>query len=126
MFMRAARTLSIPELLQVLSEKLDEEYFTMREMPLSFALSAGSLDPEVRSRCPVSYTCGVAKPDGEQLDQETRNPSVRYPKVTTLSTDQVTASKQIAIGKEAATSKRVASGDHFSHRSMRPLDRWGI
>ena len=49
MFMRDARTLSIPELLQVLSERLGEEYSTMREMPISFALSAGPLEPEVRS-----------------------------------------------------------------------------
>ena len=53
MFMRAARTLSILELLQVLSEKLSEEYSTMQEIPLSFALSARSLEPEVRSSCPV-------------------------------------------------------------------------
>ncbi|KAF9784678.1 hypothetical protein BJ322DRAFT_861509 [Thelephora terrestris] len=49
MFMRAARTLSMPELLQVLGEKLDEEYSTMREIPLSFALSAGSLEPEIEN-----------------------------------------------------------------------------
>ena len=53
MFKRAARTLSIPELLQVLGEKVGEEYFTMQEIPLSFALSAGSLEPEVRTTCRV-------------------------------------------------------------------------
>ena len=53
MSMRAARTLSIPELLQVLGEKVGEEYFTMQEIPLSFALSAGSLEPEVRTSCRV-------------------------------------------------------------------------
>jgi hypothetical protein len=62
MFMRAARTLSMPELLQVLGEKLDEEYSAMREIPLSFALSAGSLEPEVC--CPVGYIHEAAGPDG--------------------------------------------------------------
>jgi hypothetical protein len=37
----------------------------------------------------------------EPLDQESRNPSARYPEVPTQSTEQV------------ATSKQVASGDHF-------------
>lgn len=68
MFMRAARTLSMPELLQVLGEKLDEEYSAMREIPLSFALSAESLEPEVCSSCPVGYTHETAGPDGEPLD----------------------------------------------------------
>ena len=85
MFMRAARTLSIPELLQVSSEKLGEEYSTMREIPLSFALSAGPLDSEVRSSCLVGYTHGVTKLNGEPLDQESRNPSARYPRVLTQS-----------------------------------------
>ena len=85
MSMRAAQTLSIPELLQALSEKLEEEHSTMREMPLSSALPAGSLEPEVRSSCPVGHIYGVANltVNVEPLDQESRNPSARYPQLPT-------------------------------------------
>lgn len=50
MSLEAARRLSIPELFHVLGEKLDKEYFTLREIPPPFVFSETSLGPEVCSR----------------------------------------------------------------------------
>ena len=108
-FMSAAQNLSIPELLQASSEKIGEECSRLREIPLPFALSAASLEPGVRYSCHTIMR--LRNPDNEPLDQESRNPSARYPEAPTLSTEQI------------ATSKQVASGDHFLHRPMRPPDR---
>ena len=49
MSLEAVQKLSIPELLQVLGEKLGEEYSRVRGIPPSSTLLA-SLEPEVRPR----------------------------------------------------------------------------
>jgi len=47
MSLKAARDLSIPDLLRVLNEKIGLEFTTLRNTSLSSAVSAGSLESEV-------------------------------------------------------------------------------
>ena len=59
MSLKAARKLSVLELLRVLDEKLNLEYSRVRETPLPLGASVGSLEPEVRTYRPAGRCCGI-------------------------------------------------------------------